>query len=64
MDYGSDSASMNRGFGAGVNLGVVAGTREQILILNPDTYFVDSHAGVGHCQVVGFEAKRWQVRWP
>jgi N-acetylglucosaminyl-diphospho-decaprenol L-rhamnosyltransferase len=35
-------ASMNRGFGAGVNLGVVAGTREQILILNPDTYFVDN----------------------
>jgi N-acetylglucosaminyl-diphospho-decaprenol L-rhamnosyltransferase len=34
-------ASMNRGFGAGVNLGVIAGTRERILVLNPDTYFVD-----------------------
>ncbi|CAE6711709.1 glycosyltransferase family 2 protein [Paraburkholderia aspalathi] len=34
-------ASMNRGFGAGVNLGMVAGTRECVLVLNPDTYFVD-----------------------
>ena len=34
-------ASMNRGFGAGVNLGMVAGTRENVLVLNPDTYFVD-----------------------
>jgi N-acetylglucosaminyl-diphospho-decaprenol L-rhamnosyltransferase len=35
-------ASMNRGFGAGVNLGMVAGLRERILVLNPDTYFVDN----------------------
>jgi N-acetylglucosaminyl-diphospho-decaprenol L-rhamnosyltransferase len=35
-------ASMNRGFGAGVNLGAVAGMRERILVLNPDTYFVDN----------------------
>ncbi|MFM0609628.1 glycosyltransferase family 2 protein [Paraburkholderia sediminicola] len=34
-------ASMNRGFGAGVNLGMVAGTRENVLVLNPDTYFID-----------------------
>jgi GT2 family glycosyltransferase len=34
-------ASMNRGFGAGVNLGMAAGTRENVLVLNPDTYFVD-----------------------
>ncbi|WP_144107712.1 glycosyltransferase family 2 protein [Paraburkholderia sp. BCC1886] len=35
-------ASQNRGFGAGVNLGMAAGTHENVLVLNPDTYFVDS----------------------
>jgi N-acetylglucosaminyl-diphospho-decaprenol L-rhamnosyltransferase len=35
-------SSLNRGFGAGVNLGVVAGTHDYVLVLNPDTYFVDA----------------------
>ena len=35
-------ASLNRGFGAGVNLGMVAGIRGKVLVLNPDTYFVDA----------------------
>ncbi len=34
-------SSLNRGFGAGVNMGMIAGTCEHILVLNPDTYFVD-----------------------
>lgn len=34
-------SSLNRGFGAGVNMGMIAGTRDYILVLNPDTYFVD-----------------------
>lgn len=38
-------ASLNRGFAAGVNLGVVAGLRARILVLNPDTYFVDQSIG-------------------
>jgi GT2 family glycosyltransferase len=33
---------MNRGFAAGVNFGIVAGTRRRVLVLNPDTYFVDN----------------------
>jgi N-acetylglucosaminyl-diphospho-decaprenol L-rhamnosyltransferase len=34
-------ASMNRGFAAGVNFGMVGCVRELVLVLNPDTYFVD-----------------------
>jgi N-acetylglucosaminyl-diphospho-decaprenol L-rhamnosyltransferase len=34
--------SINRGFAAGVNFGVVGCTRELVLVLNPDTYFVDA----------------------
>ncbi|RDK02919.1 glycosyl transferase family 2 [Paraburkholderia lacunae] len=34
-------ASVNRGFGAGVNIGMIACLREYVLVLNPDTYFVD-----------------------
>ncbi|CAN7153027.1 glycosyltransferase family 2 protein [Caballeronia sp. LjRoot31] len=39
-------ASMNRGFGAGVNMGMVAGKRDHVLVLNPDTYFVDQSIGM------------------
>lgn len=35
-------ASMNRGFAAGVNFGMVGCRRELVLVLNPDTYFVDT----------------------
>lgn len=35
-------ASMNRGFAAGVNFGMVGCAKELVLVLNPDTYFVDS----------------------
>lgn len=35
-------ASLNRGFGAGVNLGAVAGRHDNVLVLNPDTHFVDA----------------------
>ncbi|MEX3784545.1 glycosyltransferase family 2 protein [Paraburkholderia sp. BR10923] len=34
--------SINRGFGAGVNFGMVGCLRELVLVLNPDTYFVDT----------------------
>lgn len=34
--------SINRGFAAGVNFGAVGCTRDLILVLNPDTYFVDA----------------------
>jgi N-acetylglucosaminyl-diphospho-decaprenol L-rhamnosyltransferase len=34
-------ASMNRGFAAGVNFGMVGCVRDLVLVLNPDTYFVD-----------------------
>jgi hypothetical protein len=34
--------SINRGFAAGVNFGVVGCMRELVLVLNPDTYFVDA----------------------
>jgi GT2 family glycosyltransferase len=34
--------SINRGFAAGVNFGVVGCVRELVLVLNPDTYFVDA----------------------
>jgi GT2 family glycosyltransferase len=35
-------SSINRGFAAGVNFGMVGCRRELVLVLNPDTYFVDS----------------------
>jgi GT2 family glycosyltransferase len=35
-------AAMNRGFAAGVNFGMVACTRDLVLVLNPDTYFADA----------------------
>lgn len=35
-------AAMNRGFAAGVNFGMVGCLREMVLVLNPDTYFVDA----------------------
>ena len=31
----------NGGFSAGINIGAAAATRELVLVLNPDTYFVD-----------------------
>ncbi|WP_256701767.1 glycosyltransferase family 2 protein [Burkholderia sp. SRS-W-2-2016] len=34
--------SINRGFAAGVNFGMVGCMRELVLVLNPDTYFVDA----------------------
>jgi N-acetylglucosaminyl-diphospho-decaprenol L-rhamnosyltransferase len=34
-------ASLNRGFAAGVNFGMIGCVRELVLVLNPDTYFVD-----------------------
>lgn len=37
--------SINRGFAAGVNFGSVGCTRDLILVLNPDTYFVDASLG-------------------
>ncbi|CAB3704257.1 glycosyltransferase family 2 protein [Paraburkholderia rhynchosiae] len=34
--------SINRGFAAGVNFGMVGCLRDLVLVLNPDTYFVDA----------------------
>lgn len=34
-------ASLNRGFAAGVNFGMAGCVRDLVLVLNPDTYFVD-----------------------
>ncbi|MFM0640725.1 glycosyltransferase family 2 protein [Paraburkholderia metrosideri] len=34
-------AAVNRGFGAGVNFGMVGCKQDLVLVLNPDTYFVD-----------------------
>ena len=38
-------SAVNQGFGAGVNLGACATTGNVLLVLNPDTYFLENSVG-------------------